>query len=98
MKTGMLALMLMVFAGEVLAQGFYNQRICTSREAILDGLKGEYRETPSSIALTSEGEVIEVFTSMRGETWTIVITNPNGMSCIMAKGAAWSNFSNDPEA
>ena len=40
-------------------------------------------------------------TSGDGTTWTIIMTSPQGMSCVMAVGEAWqsrANVSTDPEA
>ena len=48
-----------------------------------------FSEAPVAIGLTREGHVMEVFSSPDGETWTIVITLPNGTSCMIGAGKHW---------
>ena len=43
------------------------------------------------MGLTASGGIIEVFASQEG-TWTIVITQPNGTSCLIAVGLDWENL------
>ena len=47
-------------------------------------------EKPTSIGLTVRGQIMEIFTSPKGN-WTIVITHPNGMSCVVSTGTNWEN-------
>ena len=38
--------------------------------------------------LASNGTVLEVLASNKG-SWTIILTKPDGMSCVVASGEAW---------
>jgi hypothetical protein len=42
------------------------------------------------MGMSSGGNVIEVFTARDGKTWTILITHPDGNSCIVAAGKMWT--------
>ena len=64
------------------------QSLCGQRADMLNGLGGIYTETPSAMGL-SNGGVVEVLTSPEGETWTIIVTLPNGTSCLIAAGENW---------
>jgi hypothetical protein len=35
------------------------------------------------------GRLLEVFATGSGSTWTIVMTRPDGTSCVVASGEAW---------
>lgn len=65
------------------------QSICAQRADILDKLSNQYSETPTSMGLASNGSILEVFTSPTGNTWTIIVTTPDGVSCLMASGEDW---------
>ncbi len=62
---------------------------CGSRAEVLYRLAADYKETPSAIGLASNGGLIEVLTNTDGATWTIIITMPNGATCLVAAGESW---------
>ena len=64
------------------------QMLCGERNNFLKHLGQNYKEAPTAMGLTSTGKVIEVLTSEKG-TWTIIITDPDGKSCLVAAGEAW---------
>ncbi len=64
------------------------QTLCGERANFLKHLGKNHQEAPTSMGLTSTGKIIEVFTS-EGGTWTILITDPDGNSCLVAAGEAW---------
>ncbi len=43
------------------------------------------------MGLASNGAVIEVLASPSG-SFTIILTQPNGLSCVMAAGENWENL------
>jgi hypothetical protein len=58
---------------------------------VAENLNKAYAETPVSMGVTIGGAVIEVFASPDG-TWTLVITQPNGVTCLIAAGKDWENL------
>ncbi len=68
------------------------QSVCTTRAEVTKQLDSRYSETPVSIGLARNGGVIEVFSSGDGSTWTMIITMPDGLSCMLAAGEAWENL------
>lgn len=64
------------------------QPVCGERSKFIDHLSDSYKETPTAIGLASNGNVIEVLTSDDG-TWTIIVTRPDGESCVVATGESW---------
>ena len=65
------------------------QYLCESRSDLIGRLDKIYREAPIALGLMPNGQVLEVLTSANG-TWTVIISKPNGLSCAMAAGEAWS--------
>jgi len=65
------------------------QGACVSRETILQYLATKYSEEPVAIGIANNGGVIEVIASAGGGTWTIIITMPSGVSCLLATGRVW---------
>lgn len=76
------------------------QSICGDRANFVDQLQDQYGETPTQIGLASDGTVLEVLTSKSG-SWTIIVTRPDGISCVVATGESWETLpkvSVDPAA
>ena len=66
-------------------------RIASVRPAArnAEGTFQTIKEEPIALGLANEGSVIEVLTSDGGSTWTIMISRPNGSSCLVAAGEGW---------
>ncbi len=63
--------------------------LCDQRASIIGRLAENYREAPVAIGVTSTGGMVEVLTTGDGTTWTIIVSNPNGISCLIAAGEGW---------
>jgi hypothetical protein len=77
------------------------QSKCKARDSVIKLLGDKYQEAPVAIGVTSNGKLVEVLSSDTGETWTILITSPEGVSCLVAAGEGWREapkVSLDPEA
>ena len=66
--------------------------LCGSRPDLLKELSKRYSEEPVAVGLSSNGSLIEVLTSDSGSTWTIMISQPNGSSCLIAAGEGWEEL------
>jgi hypothetical protein len=64
-------------------------RNCAPRTVVLERLATGYGETRQGIGLGAEGAVIEVFASLDSGSWTITVTMPNGMTCLVASGQSY---------
>ena len=65
--------------------------VCGQREMIVQRLLEQYGETRQSMGLQRNNGVVEVFASAESGTWTILVTLPNGMTCLVAAGEAWDS-------
>jgi hypothetical protein len=68
---------------------------CAMRQHVLDRLASAYGETRQSIGLGSNNQVVEVFASTETGTWTITVTNPNGLTCLVASGQAFEDVAKE---
>lgn len=74
---------------------------CAPRQTILDILEQQFKEHPIAIGVNRYGRLLEILASERGDTWTIVLTSPEGVTCILDTGEAWHQTrldKIDPEA
>lgn len=76
-------------AGTADARTFAN---CAPRETVLDRLASGFGETRQSIGLGANDHVIEVFASRETGTWTITMTNAQGLTCLIASGQAFETL------
>ncbi len=65
---------------------------CFSYGEVARQLKGTYQEAPVSLGLQANGNLLQVFSSARSGSWTIVSTSPDGKACILAAGRNWENL------
>ncbi len=65
------------------------QANCAERAVVVERLQDRYGETRQSIGLGRNNAVVEVFASDSTGTWTILVTLPNGVSCLVASGESW---------
>jgi hypothetical protein len=87
----MMALTVCVGTAMALAGSAEAQAVCGPHEQIVAQLGQVYNETQQSLGLAANGSVIEVFASEAG-TWTILITDTNGQTCMAAAGEAWQTM------
>lgn len=71
-------------------------RYCAEHDMIADKLTAKYNEQRSGMGLVGSSGMVELFTSETG-TWTIVVTQVDGTSCIVAAGNSWSQYSRKPK-
>lgn len=64
---------------------------CGDRGYIAQKLDNGYSEKPVAMGLSADGAVVEVFASNAG-SFTIIVTRPNGLSCILVTGESWEDL------
>ena len=68
---------------------FAQGAVCGDRAAIIEKLSKKYGEHRVGLGLSRENGVVEIYTSEATGSWTILMSLPNGVTCLMAAGAAW---------
>ena len=62
---------------------------CAKRAKMVEKLHARFGESRQSVGLTPGGQALEIFAQPETGTWTILLTLPNGTSCMMASGHAY---------
>ena len=76
-------------ADMALAQG---QRNCAPRELVVGRRADGYGETRQARGLGAIKSASEAFASDETGTWTITVTTPNGVTCLVASGQAFEEL------
>ncbi len=70
------------------------QPFCADRATVMGLLATEYSEAPVGMGIANNGGVIEILSSAAGKSWTIILTMPNGTTCMIAAGESWELLTN----
>jgi hypothetical protein len=76
-------------AQQSVAQGNPN---CAPRQQVIDQLRDTYGETRQSVGLSSEETLVEIYASRTSGSWTITVTLPTGITCLVASGLAFESM------
>ena len=62
---------------------------CADRDEITASLTDRFSEAHVASGLQSESGLVEIWASDTDSTWTILMTRPDGQTCVMASGTHW---------
>jgi len=90
----------LVFASGAFASPIAAQQIppaamhmpCHNANEIAKQLSSRYDESPVAFGLQANGNLLQVYASAEKNTWTVVSTTPNGLSCVVAAGRSWESL------
>jgi hypothetical protein len=74
------------------AQTVRRPQNCAPRDAVLNRLAKSYGEIQQSQGLGANNSIIEVFASDTTGSWTITVTMPSGLTCLVASGQAFESL------
>lgn len=78
-------------AGSLSTAALAQQMVCGERQHLVSHLGRAYSEQPANVGVAATGNLIEVLTS-DGGTWTILVTDPKGVTCVVAAGESWETL------
>jgi hypothetical protein len=61
---------------------------CAPHDEFSKHLETNYQEKVGGVGLANDGSLFEIFTSEKG-SWSLLITNGDKISCIVAAGEMW---------
>ncbi|MEC9432819.1 MAG: hypothetical protein VYD87_07920 [Pseudomonadota bacterium] len=64
--------------------------MCGERRQVVSRLAEKYGETRRGYGLQQGAAVVEVFASGSTGSWTILLSTPNGLACLLAAGQNWA--------
>ena len=62
---------------------------CHNYKEISNQLDKRYQESPISIGMQSNGNMLQVYANEGKGSWTILSVTPQGLGCILAAGRNW---------
>lgn len=82
------------FAGLILAtHAGWAAPQCAPRQGVLAQLTQKYGETRRGIGIAGNAQMMELFASATTGSWTITVTLPDGMMCLVATGQSFEPLS-----
>lgn len=64
-------------------------RNCAPHAILVERLAAGYGESRQAVALGSGGEMVETFANLDSGSWTVTVTQPGGLTCLVASGQAF---------
>lgn len=64
---------------------------CGDRAAMLVHLEDGYSEKVVAMGLDAQGRMMEILAAPSG-TWTMLVTTPGGLACLIASGKEWQGI------
>ena len=62
---------------------------CGDRDQVIASLSSKYSESHVASGFQSSAGLMEIWASDDDGTWTILLTHPNGQTCVVASGTHW---------
>lgn len=81
----------LVFGAAALAPPAMGQSACSLRTSVIERLETQFSESLKAIGLRSSQSIVEVWVSDASGTWTILVTDGHGISCVIAAGTNWES-------
>ncbi len=66
-----------------------NANRCAQRDVVVGKLNSDYGESRKTMGMTANNGIIEMYASEETGSWTITVTHPNGMTCLLAAGTSF---------
>ncbi len=90
-RIAMLAAATIIVGVGVVAPAALAQSPCRDHDESIAHLEKQFGEKPIARGLINSGKImVEVLKSESG-SWTIITTNTQGLTCILASGKAWTD-------
>lgn len=80
---------LALVAALIAAPAAYANNACGDRTKIVTQLEVKYQESHRASGLETDTKMVEIWTSEANGSWTILVTQANGITCIAAAGRNW---------
>jgi hypothetical protein len=68
---------------------------CGDHARIVDQLQTRFGESRRNLGLNQNNSIVEVFASDETGTWTILVTQPSGVACLVAAGENWQEVAGE---
>ncbi|WP_323763873.1 hypothetical protein [Marinovum sp.] len=86
----------LVFGTVALGPPALAQTTCMPRDHMVDSLSSKFSESLAGGGLQTEQRLIEIWRSSDSGSFTIIMTRPDGISCVVAAGEYWHDVAAAP--
>ncbi len=90
MPSKIIGVVLLILSIGAISVANAQQPLCSTHADITEQLSEQYAEVLVALGVANNGGVMEVLSSPLGTTWTIILTMPNGMSCMIMAGDSFN--------
>ncbi|WP_371398922.1 hypothetical protein [Marinovum algicola] len=73
------------------------QSVCLPSDRMAKQLSDEFDEELIGVGLQNSRRLIQVWRSIEGGSFTIIVARPDGISCVIATGLAWVDVASDAD-
>lgn len=90
-----MAALFLIFALCVAMVGYSRAQagpMCGLRADFIRSLKDKYQEHGVAMAITGRVNVVELLRTKNGSTWTMIVTDTKGITCIIGAGENWKDL------
>ncbi|MEH6360234.1 MAG: hypothetical protein V7761_05820 [Amylibacter sp.] len=67
------------------------QTVCNTRAKLVTQLTETYGEVSNGVGVQNASQLIELWSSKKSGSWTIIASRADGISCVLATGRKWAN-------
>lgn len=68
------------------------QPVCMPHDELRVELHKNFLEAPAAIAIANNGALIELYAKRDRSSWTLMMTRPDGTSCVLVAGEEWNDL------
>ncbi len=68
------------------------QPVCMPHDDFRVELQKNFSEAPVAIAIANNGALIELYAKCDKSSWTLIMTRPGGLSCVLVAGEEWNDL------
>lgn len=77
---------ILILLALVPAAALADPRPCAPHDKMAEALAAQYGEAPHAIGLAQDDTVMELYAAPGTGTWTLAVTLPTGLTCLVASG------------
>jgi opacity protein-like surface antigen len=68
------------------------QPVCMSHDELARELHERFAEAPVANAIANNGALVELYATRDRSGWTLTMSRPGGLSCVLVAGEEWNHF------
>ncbi len=68
------------------------QPVCMPHDDLTERLYAKFAEAPAANAIANNGALVELFATRDHSSWTLAMTRPGSVSCVLVAGEEWNHF------